>query len=274
LFTDLQRCFPVTRALAKQANVAPPATLLNVYEVGSFEASFAPTQADFARLDPRFRLADALWRALPAYDDFGFAIFKLKPGAREMHPMAFTFPLRDPDRLFFPTVHIHHDTVESIADFEHVLYWQSDRPLRWRRRSTACVLPYPCSPASRPLSRVERMAPSVAYIVDHPAHAGRQRQRRAALSAAGDRRVSQRRCVVARYSATAQGVADRKTISFQEAGASWKMRRIRLTGYWRGGAALKIRLRISARSSSVAQRGCAKSSSTIVSNSVLSSRPS
>lgn len=130
LFTDLQRCFPMTRALAKQTENAPLTTTLHVYEVGSFEASFAPTQADFARLDPRFRLADALWRALPIYNDYGFAVFKLKPGVKEVHPMAFTFPLRDPDRLFFPTVHIHHDTVERIADFEHVLYWQADRPLR------------------------------------------------------------------------------------------------------------------------------------------------
>lgn len=130
LFTDLQRCFPVTRALATQAQIAPLTATLQVHEVGSFEASFAPTQADFARLDPRFRLADELWRALPRYDDYGFAVFKLKPGVKEVHPMAFTFPLRDPDRLFFPTVHIHHDTVERIADFDHVLYWQADRPLR------------------------------------------------------------------------------------------------------------------------------------------------
>jgi hypothetical protein len=130
LFTDLQRCFPVTRGQAAQANVAPSAPMLTVYAVGSFEASFVPTQADFARLDPRFRLADELWRSLPIYDDFGFAIFKLKPGVKEIHPMAFTFPLRDPDRLFFPTVHVHHDIVESIADFDHVLYWQAERPLR------------------------------------------------------------------------------------------------------------------------------------------------
>ena len=170
LFTDLQRCFPVTRGLAAQAKVAPPAALLKVYEVGSFEASFAPTQADFARLDPRFRLADELWRSLPAYDDFGFAIFKLKPGAREMHPMAFTFPLRDPERLFFPTVHIHHDTVESIADFDHVLYWQSERPLQVAAPFDSLRVEDAISMFARvtSLGRVERMAPSVPYIVDIP----------------------------------------------------------------------------------------------------------
>lgn len=170
LFTDLQRCFPVTRALATQAQIVPPTATLQVHAVGSFEASFAPTQADFARLDPRFRLADELWRSLPIYDDFGFAIFKLKPGVKEVHPMAFAFPLRDPERLFFPTVHIHHDIVESIADFDHVLYWQSERPLQvgapfdsLRVENALSIYTRIVAPA-----RVEKAPPSVAHIVDIP----------------------------------------------------------------------------------------------------------
>jgi hypothetical protein len=101
---------------------APP---LPVVEVGDFEASFVPSVKDFARLDARFRLPEATWDKLPGYRDFGFAVFKLKKGARNAHPMAFQFPRRQPARLFFPTVHVHDGTVKEKAGFDHALYCQS-----------------------------------------------------------------------------------------------------------------------------------------------------
>src|SRR5262249_58819336 len=64
------------------------------------------------------------WDALPAYKDHGFAVFKLKKGAKTIHPMAFEFPRRDPKRLFFPTVHIHDGAVHPTAKFDHSLYLQ------------------------------------------------------------------------------------------------------------------------------------------------------
>jgi hypothetical protein len=121
-FTDLERGFPVRLTRAFQG--APQAQSLKVYSVGSFEASFVPRQADFARLDARFRLPERVWGDLPVYRDYGFAVFKLKPGAHEVHPMAFEFPRRDARRLFFPTVHVHHGAVESVAEFDHTLYCQ------------------------------------------------------------------------------------------------------------------------------------------------------
>lgn len=99
---------------------------LIVHDVGAFEASFVPRAADFARLDERFRLAPGLWEKLPAYGDFGFAVFKLKPGDRVVHPLAFTFPRADPSALFFPTVHIHDGQIHDQADFDHHLYAQLD----------------------------------------------------------------------------------------------------------------------------------------------------
>ncbi|MCP5097413.1 MAG: hypothetical protein GY943_17855, partial [Chloroflexi bacterium] len=45
--------------------------------------------------------------------------------AKSVHPMAFEFPRRNANQLFFPTVHVHHGQVEPKAEFHHVLYCQS-----------------------------------------------------------------------------------------------------------------------------------------------------
>ena len=107
---------------------------LPVVVVGDFEASFVPSIQDFSRLDERFRIADNLWHKLPGYNDSGFAVFKLKAGAMRVHPMAFCFPRRDHQTVFFPTVHIHDGQVHPKAEFDHVLYCQplADEPLATR----------------------------------------------------------------------------------------------------------------------------------------------
>jgi hypothetical protein len=118
--------------LAVSAQLAEP--LLKVEEVGDFEASFVPTVADLRRLDPRFQLPPEVWSELPDYSDWGFAVFQLKLEAseaawqsgREVHPMAFEFPTRSADRLFFPTVHVHDRSFHSTAHFDHSLYCQRE----------------------------------------------------------------------------------------------------------------------------------------------------
>jgi hypothetical protein len=97
---------------------------LEVVQVGNFEASFVPTVKDFSRLDVRFRLPDGVWKKLGEYQTYGFAVFKLKSGLQDVHPMAFSFPRRDTKALFFPTVHIHDGKVHETADFDHILYCQ------------------------------------------------------------------------------------------------------------------------------------------------------
>jgi hypothetical protein len=47
------------------------------------------TSADWM---PVLRLPEGVWAKLPGYADFGFAVFKLKPGNAQVHPMAFSFP--------------------------------------------------------------------------------------------------------------------------------------------------------------------------------------
>jgi hypothetical protein len=142
-FADLKKGFPepppagLAHSLSRTVPMAA-AKKLDVVTVGSFEASFVPTVADFARLDERFRLPSEAWNELPQYKAFGFAVFKLKEGKKKIHPMAFDFPAADPKVLFFPTVHIHDGKVHDKADFDHDLYCQEGEAddhkalLHWR----------------------------------------------------------------------------------------------------------------------------------------------
>lgn len=129
-FDDLGRAFEMDEQAARKSagtvllsRSARPRLI--VHEVGAFEASFVPTPGDFDRLDPRFRLPTEVWARLPHYRDYGFAVFRLKKGAKKrIHPMAFRFKTRAPGRLFFPTVHVHDGEVHGEAEFDHTLYVQ------------------------------------------------------------------------------------------------------------------------------------------------------
>ena len=126
-FSDILSGFPMTSesfTLGSRSTKSVAAAKLEVVEVGDFEASFVPTVNDFSRLDERFRLPNGVWKDLPQYQNWGFAVFKLKPGAMRVHPMAFSFLNRDPKTLFFPTVHIHDGIVHPRAKFDHTLYCQ------------------------------------------------------------------------------------------------------------------------------------------------------
>jgi hypothetical protein len=148
-FDDVASAFPAAMQPASRGfalSAAPPPKLV-VHDVGRFEASFVPTRADFARLDPRFRMPEGTWDRLPEYADWGFAVFRLRPskgllgGAKKqsVHPMAFSFPTREPDALFFPTVHVHDGAVHAEAHFDHALYAQPEGILEamlgWTRSS-------------------------------------------------------------------------------------------------------------------------------------------
>lgn len=80
-FQDLDRAYPQLATLSmrnsKSAVPMPKATPLVVQRVGSFDASFVPSIRDFGRLDAQFRLDDAVWKSLPQYANFGFAVFRL-----------------------------------------------------------------------------------------------------------------------------------------------------------------------------------------------------
>ncbi len=135
MFQDMARGFPIPRSGGDPFGAAPAAPKpLKVERVGAFDASYVPTVADFGRLDARFRLPDGIWEKLPGYAAFGFAVFKLRKGRRDYHPMAFTFPSAVPDRLFFPTLHIHDGEIHEKAHFDHSLFCQGNgmKPSEWR----------------------------------------------------------------------------------------------------------------------------------------------
>ncbi|HVV84926.1 MAG TPA: hypothetical protein VHE35_17800 [Kofleriaceae bacterium] len=139
-FADLEAGFPLVMLPAAKGGLPlrggfPAQPRLQVYEVGDFEASFVPTPADFARLDPRFRLPEQVLTDLTSYRDWGFAVVQLRRSMRglwgwlkrkkqTMQPLALEFPTRDAERLFFPTLHVHDGEVHAQAAFDHTLYWQ------------------------------------------------------------------------------------------------------------------------------------------------------
>jgi len=126
-FRDLDRGFPVVAPRSPGRllpTIVAPAAQLAVHEVGDFVASFVPTLADFRRLDPQFVIPQESWDKIPEYSDYGFAVFQLKSLVGKPHPMAFEFTTRWPDRIFFPTVHIHDGEVHDREEFDHALYLQ------------------------------------------------------------------------------------------------------------------------------------------------------
>ncbi len=143
IFSDLEACFPspIGKApvIASEPETGFFRRTLKVVSVGAFDASYVPTQADFSRMDKRFRLPDDVWSKLPGYRDFGFAVFKLKKGKTEVHPMAFHFPSARPKSLFFPTLHIHDGEIHSEEEFDHTLYAQG-RGLNFSRWKESRVL--------------------------------------------------------------------------------------------------------------------------------------
>lgn len=125
-FDRMHRLFPLPRTKGLDSFSASSANLadLPVIEVGSYVASFVPSQKDFSRLDKRFQVSPENWAKLPQYRDYGFAVFQLKPGSSRIHPMAFVFESRLQGKLFFPTIHIHDGEVSENDHFDHTLYAQ------------------------------------------------------------------------------------------------------------------------------------------------------
>jgi hypothetical protein len=130
LFDDLFRIFhPIPRNAPRAKSMG---LSLAVHVVGDFIASFVPSLADFARLDPQFRMPAGTLDKVPEIADWGFAVFQLHAtkGASKPHPMAFEFTSRDATRLFFPTLHVHDGAVHAEAEFDHTLYAQGVDKLR------------------------------------------------------------------------------------------------------------------------------------------------
>lgn len=123
IFAAIDRGFGESERSSRRGGPRPR-PVLKVVDVGSFQASYVPTFADFDRLDPRFRLPHSVLGQQPGQEEFGFAVFMLKSGSRAIHPMALRFPRASPDTLFFPTIHVHDGLVHPTAHFDHTLDYQ------------------------------------------------------------------------------------------------------------------------------------------------------
>ena len=134
-FTDLNNCFSDMNRLYASANLTRSAPsnfsrTLEIFEVGSYEASIVPTIADFQYVDPSFQLHTniQLLTMLKQYytENFGFIVCRLKQGMHTYHPFAYTHKLYKPNVLFTPTRHYHvhgKDTVHTdTADWDHEIY--------------------------------------------------------------------------------------------------------------------------------------------------------
>lgn len=121
-FSDLENGFPLTRNAPASGNQAQR-VVTNL--VGSFDASFVPSQQALAHLDERFRIPAEIWKQLPEYSEFGFAVFKLRAGTNTVQPLAFEFPTRNPQLLYFPTMHIQNGKAPEEANFDHDLFCQA-----------------------------------------------------------------------------------------------------------------------------------------------------
>lgn len=130
MFSEIADLFeqPISRSMPKSRGLMPQT--LDVHKVGSFIATYVPTRFDFDRVDERFWMPRVVFDAVREYADYGFAVFQLEPGNVTVHPMAFTFPTRDIERVFFPTVHLHDGRFRAKADFDHALYYQHPRVVR------------------------------------------------------------------------------------------------------------------------------------------------
>lgn len=161
-FEDIEKNFPLPQTFGGPFGEKPRSGGLKVNRVGSFDASFAPTTADFSRLDERFKLSPEVWQKLPQYSDYGFVVFKLRKGAAQVHPMGFAFPTRDRSQITFPTVHIHDGKVHEKAGFDHSLYCQSPSPdvaMNWTESAHLAQYSVKCSKASgtvRPQQHIYR----------------------------------------------------------------------------------------------------------------------
>jgi hypothetical protein len=132
LFEDMFEAFAVQTLSLSGDTLCDQEDTLTVHNVGDFVASFVPTVSAMNRLDVQFRLPHEIWDNLPTYSHYGFCVFQFdrnrarRRGVRKAHPMAFSFPTRDPGWLFFPTVHVHDGRVHDKEQFDHSLYFQAD----------------------------------------------------------------------------------------------------------------------------------------------------
>lgn len=120
-------------------------------------------------------MPDNVRSQLHEYADWSFCVFKQRPEPkpakgfwdysrdaplptppRKRHPMAFDFPRRNPNQIFFPTVHVHDGVVRAMADFDHTLYAPLDDPSLPEGSEAPASASESIAPRSKGFVRLER----------------------------------------------------------------------------------------------------------------------
>lgn len=116
-FADIEKGFPYTRGV--------PATRGKTRDDARAEAVFLSSAQEFSGLEEQFRIPKETWDKLPEYHDFGFAVFKIRADAPLRSPLALEYPMRNPNLLYFPTLHIRDGEAAEDANFDLDLFCQA-----------------------------------------------------------------------------------------------------------------------------------------------------
>ena len=147
LFKDLESPFQVTTREFDNLSFSASKGVLAVEQVGDYICTFVPTNNDWDRIDPQFKLSNDTWAKLNYQENYSFVVVQLniiekfpkmnvlgksnrvKPSARvekkKFHPIAFIFETQFPNWIYFPTTHVHDGQVHDREEFNHNFYFQS-----------------------------------------------------------------------------------------------------------------------------------------------------
>ncbi len=123
LFNSVTRISTRSSAPLRYANVLSrsAASVLPIYDYGSYKVSIAPTIDDLLRLDTHvFTLPDGIREFFASHysGEFGYLCCKLKPGKKEYEPVCYSHALHSSGKLFVPTLHYHiHESRIDAADW-------------------------------------------------------------------------------------------------------------------------------------------------------------
>ena len=123
LFFALERCWEPSLVISD--NPLLEADLLGKLLDAAAPASngvFFATRADLARLDAKLRPPAPV---IAHYADYGFAVFRLPKGERNVAPLALVFESRDPSRIYFPTLRLVDGKMPERVKMDHRVFLQS-----------------------------------------------------------------------------------------------------------------------------------------------------
>lgn len=105
----------------------------------AMRAYYVPSIADFDQVGPHLRFPEAALASRPEYASYGFYVFELPAGQDvRIVPMAFDFPTRHPEAVYFPTWYGDPTWMPEEGHRDITVYTQFGERLGWQEtRETA-----------------------------------------------------------------------------------------------------------------------------------------